>query len=84
MFPHNPLDAGQKAEYAPLIGHIVATPLAKAPSFGGSVVTKRSISSCVFAVVVLSLAGRALGQQIENCAPDQTGNSFFTVVSLTN
>jgi hypothetical protein len=30
------------------------------------------------------LAGCAFGQQIENCAPDQTGNSFPQVASLTN
>jgi hypothetical protein len=36
------------------------------------------------ALVILSLAGYALGQQLENCVPDQTGNSFPEVVSLTN
>jgi hypothetical protein len=47
-------------------------------------VSRSSISKLWVAVIVLLLAGSALGQQIENCAPDQTGNSFPRVVSLTN
>lgn len=35
-------------------------------------------------LIFLLSAGCAFGQQIENCAPDQTGNSFPQVVSLTN
>lgn len=46
-------------------------------------VTKSSANLCIL-VVILFLAGSALGQQLENCAPDQTGNSFPQVVSLTN
>jgi hypothetical protein len=47
-------------------------------------VTRRLVSKlCVIAIVLL-LAGTALGQQLENCVPDQTGNSFSQVVPLTN
>jgi hypothetical protein len=35
-------------------------------------------------MVMIVQAGYALGQQLENCVPDQTGNSFPEVVSLTN
>jgi hypothetical protein len=34
-------------------------------------------------LIFVLLTGYAFGQQIENCAPDQTGNSFPQVVSLT-
>lgn len=45
--------------------------------------TKSTANLCIVLIVLL-LAGSALGQQLENCAPDQTGNSFPQVVSLTN
>jgi hypothetical protein len=42
------------------------------------------IRNLCIVLVILSLAGFALGQQLENCVPDQTGNSFPEVVALTH
>jgi hypothetical protein len=47
-------------------------------------VIKKLLGNLCTAVVVFSLAGYAMGQVLENCTPDQTGNSFLQVVSLTN
>ncbi len=44
---------------------------------------RKSIGKLWIAAVLLLLGGHALGQSLENCAPDQTGNSFPAVVALT-